>query len=377
MFIKNRLLRSSQLRTFSSCAKRLLEQGTNNSENSVYQIKDQVDDYIYRKSLGKKWIPLVYRQKNADRLISMNAADSEGRPIVPRSLPGVPSEVKFINFINNILVEGELEDVQKTFDKAEKKALEILTPAVINAFLYKSAEFGVFGPKLSWLYGLLNYKKENHFGPRNIEAIILLRAIEARQCKITSMNWVYRRLRHAFKHNKQAVSDTALITAANLDIYTQLQINRFEAEVSGKQKFLPIEKAILTKKINKFLRLFEAKFKAYKYSEDEEMKQPAANFNRWQHAYSILKLLQMNIEMLPAELQPQFKQTLDFINPFLSHVEKLGSAGKTNGSLLDRLITRSTFPKYEKKDAKEEKKGEKGGEKGDGEETEGEKGEKE
>ncbi|EIF47887.1 hypothetical protein AWRI1499_2239 [Brettanomyces bruxellensis AWRI1499] len=171
------------------------------------------------------------------------------------------------------------------------------------------------------------------------------------------MNWVYRRLRHAFKHNKQAVSDTALITAANLDIYTQLQINRFEAEASGKQKFLPIEKAILTKKISKFLGLFEAKFKAYKYSEDEEMKQPAANFNRWQHAYSILKLLQMNIEMLPAELQPQFKQTLDLINPFLSHVEKLGSAGKTNGSLLDRLITRSTFPKYEKKDAKEEKKG--------------------
>ena len=121
-------------------------------------------------------------------------------------------------------------------------------------------------------------------------------------------------------------------------------------EASGKQKFSPTEKAILTKKISKFLNEFQTKFETYKYLEEKEMKLPAANFYRWQHAYSILKLLQLNVEALPKELQPQFKQTLDTINPFLAHVEKLGNAANIKESLLGRLITKSKFPKYQKKE---------------------------
>ncbi|VEU22960.1 DEKNAAC104227 [Brettanomyces naardenensis] len=302
--------------------------GNATAAGPFYAIKDQVDQYIYARSLPRKWKPVVYREKNADLLTSLDAVDNDGRPIVPRKYPGIPSKTKFARFIDDLLLPEELNAVKETISKMDKYAVDFFAPSVINSLLYKSAEFGTFGRDLTFVYNLQNYRSENVFGPRNIEAIILLRAIQAEQYQITDLNWVYRKLRHVFKHNQRAEKETLLIYASNLALLRQIELNR----KSSSQSFSEKEQAILAKKIDKVVEALNKKIEdpVYKFNTEEELKDAAKNFDRWQHAYSILKLLQRNLDESQVEVGKK-------ILPFLEHVEKLQEAAKIDESLLARL----------------------------------------
>ncbi|QPG74375.1 hypothetical protein FOA43_001702 [Brettanomyces nanus] len=327
---------------------RLLATSVSGTEQTLYSIKQQVDEYVYARSLPKKWKPIVYRQKNADLLTSLDVADSEGRPILPKKYPGIPSKRRFVHFINQLILPEELEAVKKTLSKVDRHAPDFLAPSMINALLYKSAEFGLFGEDLTFVYNLQNYRSQKIFGPRNIEAIILLRTLQAKQSGVTDLDWAYRKLHHIFKHNKATEKETALIKASQLCLFTQLLLNRAAENTTVSPK----DEQILNNKIKKALESFSEKFVPYEVNAEKEILEPSNSFDKWQHAYAILKLLQSNVSSLPEKSQSQFQKMTTDISPFLEHVEELGKAAN-KVTLLEILISKAKFSTEVSEGAKE------------------------
>lgn len=299
-------------------------------KGDYYDIKDRVDAYIYFRSLSKNIRPFVYRAKNAEALTVMDKVDADGRPLTPQTYPGIPSKAQFSRFIDGLLVEPELESVKKTISSIDDKAIDFLSPALINSLLYKSTQFGVFGKTLPFVYELKNYRANRVFDSANIEAILLIRAFEAQKKGISDPDWISKKISHVYKHNSKAEDHTLLIDAAKLALLTQVQLNAEAANSSDKVKSILAKRAAATKEL---VSKHEVQF------DPKELEQPLQNYYRREHGYAILKLVQENLNQLgDSSLNAQ-------LDPFLKHVEQLQQTAGVKNGLYQRLSNNSEFPK--------------------------------
>ncbi|KAG0688270.1 hypothetical protein C6P40_001183 [Pichia californica] len=175
---------------------------SSSSPTSLYSFKSQLDDYIYFHSLSSQWRPLVYRQRNADVLTSLNALDKKNHPLIPLKYPGVPSQKKLTKFISLLLTTDELNIIRKSLDDLYKIRItkkkfnnsskdndknnnnnknnnygKYLEPSIINQFLYKSYELNpkLFNSNLVWVDQI--NEKDSVWSVKNTEAVSFIRSM--------------------------------------------------------------------------------------------------------------------------------------------------------------------------------------------------------
>lgn len=191
------LRQSAQFRRFFASSATSRNGSSSSSSSSLYAFKSQLDEYIYYHSLSSQWRPLVYRQRNAEVLTSLNAVDKKNHPLVPRQYPGVPSKKKLIKFISLLLTPEEVKLLRSSLDELSKIRIskkgnrkndassskkksnqgKYLDPSVLNEFLYKSYELDskLFTENLVWADQIR--EEDSVWSVKNTEAVAFVRSM--------------------------------------------------------------------------------------------------------------------------------------------------------------------------------------------------------
>ncbi|KAG7699148.1 hypothetical protein KL930_002065 [Ogataea haglerorum] len=210
-----------------------------------YEIKDNVDDYLYYKSLTPRVRDIVYTKDDHLAMLNRNAIDLEGRPLTPKPVPGAPSRLRFSFFIDGLLLPAELDDLFPVITKLDLHAPELLNEMVIKSFLYKAAEFNKLSDALSLVFQLETYKSNLRFNQTVSEAVILLRALEVEKSKITSLQWFNVKTRFVRrpdrKHRKKVNEPSSLLT----ELCGFINLQRAQVETFGEPD------ALVTKAVEK------------------------------------------------------------------------------------------------------------------------------
>ncbi|ODQ47772.1 hypothetical protein PICMEDRAFT_71804 [Pichia membranifaciens NRRL Y-2026] len=190
------LRQSAHVRRFfatSAISRNSSSSSSSSKSSSLYAFKSQLDDYIYYHSLSSQWRPLVYRQRNAEVLTSLNAVDKKNNPLTPRQYPGVPSKKKLIKFISLLLTAEEVKLVRSSLEELSKIRIssktrkgstkkdsnkgKYLDPSVLNEFLYKSYELDskLFTENLVWADQIR--EEDSVWSVKNTEAVAFVRSM--------------------------------------------------------------------------------------------------------------------------------------------------------------------------------------------------------
>lgn len=325
MFLRQQVPKNLKSLTRTNCS--LFH--TSSKALSFYAIKDQVDEFAYYHEVNKKLKPLVYRSKNAETLTSLNIVDSKGRTVEPRKYPGYPSKDKFVSFIDNLLVADELRSLESTFKELDRLVPDYLVPSLINAYLYKSAEFGEFFKGLDFVYSLRNYIK--NFSSRNVDCISLIRYIQISKQEISDLKFIESKLSFPNKLNKKGISN--LTNLIQLSLINKIYSNNLKFELNK-----------INSKLMESLKTFEG---INVKDEKLELTEPLKNYKRWSHAILITEAFKDSVNSLPSEEQKQYTELLNKIQPFTKHTAELQKAANMEESLFKKLYAKTPFEKKE------------------------------
>lgn len=289
---------SSLVRNFSS---------TSIKNQSLYTFKKQLDEFIYFNNLSSQWKPLVYRQRNADTLISLNALDKNNNPILPRSYPGIPSKRKLIKFINYLIKPEEIVLLRSNLNDLFKIRLNKVTnekyldQSIINYFLYKSYEIDpsskLFQDNLMWLDQI--NENDSVFGVKNLECIGFIRyfIMKNNNDLLNYNDWFQKKMNHWIQKSKINENGSILYNAVCV----------IASNGTDKKALSNLEN--LTK---------DKTYKVYQNS----------NYQQYDHVYSILSALK-NINEADA-INTRFEK-------FLSDVQILKADQKSTYELLSEI----------------------------------------
>ncbi|GMM27436.1 hypothetical protein DAMA08_001520 [Martiniozyma asiatica (nom. inval.)] len=251
-----------------------------------YQFKRILDEFIYMNSLPKSVIPLVYRSKNASRLLAANLTDKQGRPLVPREHPGYPSHAKTVKFINIMLEKEEVEHFKSTLAGLANLKEGWLKPSVVNAFLVKSKQLDVYAQNLNWLHQLKGYQMR----PRNMELISLIALSEVQSGKRSMEKW-----QDQFSKMHQSLS---LDTSKTTTLAALLQLSaKLVAE-------LPLQDSEVESVNGGFLTKVERK-----------------EFELYDHAYSVAQAFLQAAQSQSASLDGKLQPAVDKWSAFVKEVD--------------------------------------------------------
>ncbi|GME86830.1 unnamed protein product [Ambrosiozyma monospora] len=270
----------------------------------------------------------------------MNLVDKNtGKPYLPEKFKGVPSATKFNYFLDNLILFDELKHVKPSLVGLDKINKGWLKPSTINSYLYKSFEFGHLDGGLKTVYTTLpNFR--NSFNLKNIEALLLIRSLQIKQGGVTSLDWLYKKLKHVFKYNranlklKENYENLELYNIAYLQCLFQLKFNLDAAGTEADAKTV----ALLKKKIDRVtgeLKDFETvKFNADDLKEGEDY---LKNYLKYEHNYTVLTLFKQVVGQLSAEEQKAYKDVLDKSAAYFKFVDELKSKAGVKTGLVERL----------------------------------------
>lgn len=265
------------------------------SRIAPYAFKAQLDEFVYFTQLSKPLRPFVYRAKNADRLLSQRGSDKNGRQLVPRTYPGVPSNVRTAQFIGLLQQPEELAHFRTTLaglaqikiKTAKGARVSWMKPSVIDAFLVKSAQMGCLGDSLAFVNTLAEYR----YTPRNAETITLLRYFALNE-ESHNLEWFARKTAQLKKNAGLNEFGSALMPF--VELAAQLKFGAVSAATVANAKQVV------------------AKFRADLVHGDD--------FANYDHAYSIIKTLMSAAEGNP---QPEIVALLAPLQPFVANVEAI------------------------------------------------------
>ncbi|ODV82954.1 hypothetical protein CANARDRAFT_214899 [[Candida] arabinofermentans NRRL YB-2248] len=330
-------LRISQIRLLSTTA-------TKPTVEPYYNIKKQVDEFTYYHSLRPKYKPLVYRFKNTHKLDSLNLIDHDGKPLINREYPGIPSIIKFNKFIQNLIFIEELQNVKKSLIKLDDTNIgrDFIKPSLINSYLLKSCTFGEFNKELMFIKSLKNF--ENFKGGRLIEFLFCLRTIEFRQLGIVNVDNCLNKIKRGLKYINDSKSDienhntTDLIELSKLSMLVQVELNQLNSNEESH------DSQRLQNEINKILSNLTT-IKNYEINENAMLNKDGAisYFGRFEHRYTVVKLFVDTVMQLPVDKQLQYNQLLNQLQPWLVKMDELKKIANIKRGMYHILTTRCKF----------------------------------
>lgn len=328
------LRRSTSISSYSSQIRRFTTSKISLNSNSLYSFKTQLDDYIYFHSLSSQWRPLVYRQRNADVLTSLNALDKKNHPLVPLKYPGVPSKKKLIKFISLLLTIDEVKILRNSLNelfkirvtkKKNQKNIKnpnfgkYLEPSIINEFLYKSYELDLklFNENLIWLDQI--NENDSIWSVKNTECVAFIRSMIIKTNKNNkndkiNFNSMIEKMQHWIKKSNMKEEGSILYNSSL--IIASIYSNVLNENLSY---------------LNNLDKLTRNKVYTVK---------PNTDYLQYDHAYSIICALKDASNTENASNNEQLKNLVKRWDNFLTDVEKL------------KNDTPSTYERFLKTEAK-------------------------
>lgn len=310
--------RVSTIRCFTTSA--ISRNSNSNSKQSLYSFKSQLDDYIYFHSLSSQWRPYVYRQRNADKLVSLNSVDKKKHPITPKKYPGIPSLKKLVKFIDLLVKSDEVKDLRNSLDDLFKIRItkkinknysnsgKYLQPDVISQFLYKSYQIDpkLFSENLLWIDQI--NEKDSIWCTKNTEAVAFVRSMIIKSSYLNNskldFNWFNEKLNHWICKSNMNEQGSILYNASS--IIASVYSNSLTSNLKALENLDNLTKD----------RVFTVK--------------PNTDYQQYDHAFSIISALK------DASLTEIGKENLKLVelverwSTFLSDVEKLKGDSVSN-----------------------------------------------
>ena len=312
------LKQSAHIRRFFATSAISRNNSSISKGSSLYAFKSQLDDYIYYHSLSSQWRPLVYRQRNAEVLTSLNAVDKKNNPLVPRQYPGVPSKKKLIKFISLLLTAEEVKLVRSSLEELFKIRIsnktkrngstkkdanqgKYLDPSVLNEFLYKSYELDskLFTENLVWADQIK--EEDSVWSVKNTEAVAFVRSMIIKTLFPANPEVNFQAMTEKMKHwvAKAEMSETGSILYNASLVAASVYSNSLKENSTA---------------LNNLNALTRNKVYTVK---------PQTDYMQYDHAYSIISALKDASKHEYAENNAQLLELVSRWNSFLADVENM------------------------------------------------------